>query len=455
MIRKSKYFILLILAVFIINTGFGCRWSITPKEKIRPITLEYWGVWDTQSQLAPLIKSYQDSHPTIKINYRNFRYDEYEKKLIEAWADDRGPDIFSIPVAWLKNYKHRGRIVPMPSKVSVPIQEISGRDAFIVMKDFPGLSTYDIKDKFVPVVYDDIVLDGNVYGLPYYIDTLVTFYNNNLLINENIAEPITTWHDLIEQAPKLTKATLANDLYQSAVAMGTADNISRYFDIISAILIQYDVPVKGTNFDPLDSKESTAKMREVLGFYTDFAKPGRASFSWTSDLSNAFEMFANGKLAYFFGYSYHADELKNRGTQFDLRTTNFPQTKGAQGTKYFTNYWVNVVAKKSTKQDAAWNFIQTTASQQSVEEYLKANTKPTALRSLVNSQRQDNDLRIFVDQVLTADNWYDGYDIDLAEQYTAEIIEALVDGTMVLDTDDRTLKLLLNKIRQTYIKPEW
>ena len=74
---------------------------------------------------------------------------------------------------------------------------------------------------------------------------------------------------------------------------------------------------------------------------------------------------------------------------------------------------------------------------------------------MVDSQRQDNDLRIFVDQVLTADNWYEGYDIDLAEQYTAEIIEALVDGTMILDVDDRTLKLLVNKIRQTYLQPEW
>ncbi len=414
--------------------------------------MEYWGVWDSQYQLSSLIEEYEATHPTIKINYRNFRYDEYEQKLIEAWADDRGPDLFAIPVSWLKAYQHR--IVPMPSKVSVPIQEVVGRDTVIIMKDFAGLSTYDIKDKFVPVVYDDIVLEDKIYGLPYYIDTLVTFYNNSLLVNENIAEPIATWHDLIEQVPKLTKATIDNDIYQSAVSMGTADNIPRFFDIISAIMLQYDIPVKGEYFNPLETRESTTKVREVLGFYTDFAKAGRASFSWTSDLNNAFEMFANGKLAYFFGYSYHADELRARGVQFDWRITNFPQTRGAQGTKYFTNYWVNVVAKKSANQNAAWNFVQTTASQQSVEKYLLANTKPTALRALVDSQRQDNNLRVFVDQVLTADNWYDGYDIDLAEQYTAEIIEGLVDGSYILDVDNRTLDLLIHKIRQTYIKPE-
>jgi multiple sugar transport system substrate-binding protein len=451
--RYFKKISLLLLAVFIMTTGFGCIWDIgPPKDQIKPITLEYWGVWDTKHQLSSLINDYQANHPTIQVRYRNFRYDEYETKLIEAWADDRGPDIFAIPVSWLKTYQHR--IVPMPSKVTIPVQEVSGRDTIIVMKDLPGLSTYDIKDKFVPVVYDDIVLDDKVYGLPYYIDTLVTFYNNNLLVNENIAEPIATWHDLIEQAPKLTKATIDNDIYQSAVSMGTADNIPRFFDIISAIMLQYEVPVKGKFFDPLESKDSTTRAREVLSFYTDFAKPGRASFSWTSDLDNAFEMFANGRVAYFFGYSYHADELKNRGIQFDWRIANFPQTRGGQGTKYFTNYWVNVVAKKSDNQNAAWNFVQTTASQQSVEKYLLTNTKPTALRALVDSQRQDNDLRVFVDQVLTADNWYEGYDIDLAEQYTAEIIEALVDGSMILDIDNRTLGLLMSKIRQTYIKPE-
>jgi len=44
---KKKIFTLLILAVFIISSGFGCKWNPFSKEKelYNNITLEYWGVW--------------------------------------------------------------------------------------------------------------------------------------------------------------------------------------------------------------------------------------------------------------------------------------------------------------------------------------------------------------------------------------------------------------------------
>ncbi|PLX24723.1 hypothetical protein C0580_04390 [Candidatus Parcubacteria bacterium] len=451
--RNFKRLTLLVLAIFVVSSGFSCKGiSCTNREELKPVTLEVWGVWDSSSQFFPLIKSYTATHPTIRVTYKQFRYDEYERKLLEAWADDRGPDVFALPATWLKKYQKR--LEPVPAAMKIPIQEVQGsikQEVVTVLKDVAGLRPRDINRLFVPVVYDDVILDNQVYGLPYYLDTLVTFYNSDLLTQNGISQPITDFHDLIEQTPKITRATEDSRIYQAAVAMGGTDNIPRFFDILGSILQQYEVEVKGPSFDPLASGDSKNKTKEVFGFYTDFARPGRVSYSWNQDLDNAFELFAQGKLAYFFGYSYHYDELRDRGLQFNWDLTNFPQIRGANSTKYYADYWVYGVAKKSLNKDAAWNFVQTTATDINIaREYLSQNKKPTALRALIDEQLLDENIEIFASQVLTADNWYSGYDIDAAERYTAEIIDGLVYGDMTLDS---AINLFVDRINQTYRQP--
>ncbi|MBT6691717.1 carbohydrate ABC transporter substrate-binding protein [Candidatus Parcubacteria bacterium] len=452
--RHLKLFTLLILAVFVVSAGFGCQ-GMTCKKGVeyRPVYLEYWGVWDTAAQVAPLINTYQAKHPTIKITYRNFRYEEYEQKLLEAWADDRGPDLFAIPVTWLKEYQHR--LVPIPPSINVPIWEMKGSikpERTLTLKSFKSLSPQDVKTRYVPVVYDDVVLDDKIYGLPFSLETLVTFYNSSLLDKSSIPEPMRDFHDLIEQVPKITRVTEDNRVLYSAVSLGGTDNIPRFFDILSSLLLQSDVNMKGEWFSPIKDGGSRDRLTQVLNFYTDFARPGRLSYSWSDDLPNAFEMFANGRLAYFFGYSYHADELRDRGVVFDWGITNFPQTRGAEGTKYYTDYWITVVAKKSINAPSAWDFIQNASGKEIVRVYLNANKKPTALRSLIAEQMEDTDLKVFASQVLTADNWYEGYNIDLAEQYTAEIIDGLVSGEYTFDLAGTPLKLFVERINKTYTK---
>ncbi|MDD5749407.1 MAG: extracellular solute-binding protein [Patescibacteria group bacterium] len=453
---RAKIFTLLLLAVFIITSGFGCKFNPFSREPElhQNITLEYWGVWDTPAQLKALIDDYNVSHPTITVRYRNFRYEEYERELLEAWADDRGPDVFAIPATWIKKYEPR--LEPMPTSYRIPVYELQGTvrpEQVTVLREFRGLSANDIRTRYVPAVYDNVVLNNQIYGLPYSLDTLVTFYNRDMLDRAGIPEPVFDFFDLVEQAPRLTLATEGNRIIQSAVALGGTDNIPRFFDIFSSIMLQNGVQVKGNSFQPLTDRDSADRLAQVFTFYTDFARPGRASYSWNKELDNAFELFASGRLAYFFGYSYHADELRRRGTAFNWGINNFPQTRGAQGTKYYTNYWVNVVAKKSNNREAAWNFIQSTSASDKVNLYLEPNKKPTALRSLVNQQLADPDTAVFASQVLTADSWYNGYNIEVAELYLKETIEGLLSGEMILDRDGSVLNLFVNRINQTYRQP--
>lgn len=453
--KPNKIFTLVLLSTLVFSAGFGCKQNVLNKEQFKPITLEYWGVWDTPEQMSKVIAAYQATHPTIRVNYRNFRYDEYEAKLLAAAWDDRVPDIFMIPSTDLKKYQ--AKLSSLPKVVKIPITQVQGtikKESITTLQTVNSLSLQDVKEKFVQVVNDDVVIDNKIYGLPYSVDTLVTFYNSDLLTKAGIPEPMKNLDELVEQIEKagLAKVGTNNQIYQAGVALGGADNIPRFFDILSALWMENDVKLQGNSFNPLQDKTSAQRFADVLTFYTYFADPTKAVYTWSVDLPNAFELFAQGKLAYFFGYSYHADELRKRGVQFNWDLENFPQTKGAEGTKYYANYWLNVVAKNSPNQDAAWNFVQSVTTDPAlVNQYLEPNNKPTALRALVKKQQDNDQVRVFASQVLTADNWYAGYNASLAETYLAEFIKSYFKKEIKIDTPG--LEFLVKRLNQTYNKP--
>lgn len=453
--KPNKIFILVLLSILVFSAGFGCKQNVLNKDQFKPITLEYWGVWDTPEQMSKVISAYQATHPTIKVNYRNFRYDEYESKLLAAAWDNRVPDIFMIPSVDLKKYQ--AKLSSMPKVVKIPITQVQGtikKESITTLQTVNSLSLQDIKEKFVQVVNDDVVIENKIYGLPYSVDTLVTFYNSDLLTQAGIPEPAKDLDELVEQIEKsgLSKIGTNNQVYQAGVALGGTDNIPRFFDILSALWMENDVKLQGDEFDPLKDATSAKRFADILTFYTYFADPTKAVYSWTEDLPNAFELFAQGKLAYFFGYSYHADELRKRGVQFNWDLENFPQTRGAEGDRYYANYWLNVVAKNSPNQDAAWNFVQSVTTDPSlVNQYLEPNNKPTALRSLIKKQLENDQTRVFASQVLQADNWYAGYNAAQAEVYLADFIKSYFKKEIQID--NKGLDFLVKRLNQTYNKP--
>ena len=99
------------LLALLVLSGAICK-SVSPeiKEATKPVQLVFWRVYDDSDAFSALIAEYNKMHPNINITYRKLRFSEFEKKLLDALAEDRGPDIFSILnicVICGYNYPHR------------------------------------------------------------------------------------------------------------------------------------------------------------------------------------------------------------------------------------------------------------------------------------------------------------------------------------------------------------
>jgi multiple sugar transport system substrate-binding protein len=457
----------LFIFIFLITSGFGCKMvDKEVQEAMKPITLEYWRVWDGPDAFEEIITAYNQLHPFIKINYKKLRYSEYERELLEAMAEDRGPDILSIHNTWVKKYQNM--LAPMPDTITMAYPVVKGtikKEVIPELRTKKSLSLGELQNNFVDVVYGDVVypeivekevIGERIYALPLSVDTLAMYYNKDLLNNSGIPETPGYWNTAFQQTvKKLTKQDTKGNIIQSGVALGGSTNIERYSDILSVLMMQNgtvmleDGRVLFHSIPSYLKNDNIFPGLEALRFYTDFANPAKEVYSWNSEMENSLNLFIQGKLALFFGYAYHLPEIKTGAPKLNFGVAKLPQIEGSSRQINFANYWVEGVSKKSEHITEAWDFVQFMTSPEQVKKYLDKVKKPTALRALVNDQAADDDIKVFVEQVLTAKSWYKGDDANAAEIIIGEMIDSMVRGD---DKPDNIIKLGAGRVQQTLEK---
>ncbi|MCX6795515.1 MAG: extracellular solute-binding protein [Candidatus Falkowbacteria bacterium] len=427
---SKKLVALGLLFTFIITSGFGCKTvSTQTKKAMEPITLEYWRVFDDSDSFQEIIDSYKVLHPNITINYHKYRIEEYETELINALAEDRGPDMFTIHNTWTKKYENK--IIPLPAQISMAYQvEKTGIQKEVVpeMRTTNSLTPSDVRSLFVDVVASDAISNNQIFGLPLSVDTLSLFYNKDLFNSAGIANPPEFWDQVFQQdVKKLTKQDTKRQIIQSGVSLGVSKNINRFSDILMVLMMQNGSKIIDGGkviFNEVPENLSGSGYNPGLGalvFFTDFSNPIKEVYSWNDALPNSLEMFMSGNLAMTFGYSYDLPTIRARAPKMNFAVVKVPQIAGNPEIN-FANYWLETVSKKSKHPNEAWDFVQYATKKEQAKLYLAKTKKPTALRSLIDEQKSDAELAPFVSQVLTAKSWYHGANPLAAETAIGDMI---------------------------------
>lgn len=452
---KKKVLIIILLFFLLLTSGFGCKLvSKDVQQAMQPITLNYWRVYDGPDAFDEIIANYKKLHPFVNINYRKLRYSEYENELLNALAEDRGPDIFSIHNTWMRKYQNK--IEPMPDAITMAYPVVKGtlkKEVIPELRTTKSITLKEIKNNFVDAVYDDAVFEERVFGLPLSVDTLAMFYNKDLLNNAGIPETPEYWNkDFQQYVKKLTKQDAQGQIIQSGVALGGGANIERASDILSILMMQNGAEMIDSGgrvmFGEIPSafkEQNYNPGLEALRFYTDFANPAKEVYCWNKNMENSLNMFTEGKLGLMLGYSYHLPTIRAQGPKLNFGIAKLPQIEGNPSVN-FANYWIESISNKSKYKNEAWDFIQFATKAEQAKSYLDKTKKPTALRSLVSGQLDDIDVGVFADQVLTAKSWYKGQDSSAAEKAMNELIDNTVAAQMSIEN---TVELAVSKIQQT------
>lgn len=457
---RRHLFSFVALGLMLMLAGFGCK-GLSQEEQaaIRPITLDFWTVFDDTSLLNEWAAEYKQLRPYVSINVRRLRVDTFDNTFITALADDVGPDIVSMHVTNLA--KHRHRLDPMPSSVKVASVSTQGtyvEETIVNVETIAMPTRTDIDKNYIGTVSDNVVSNGNVYGLPLAVDTLALYYNRDLLDKSGIAEPPTTWEEFLNAIKATTKFNSQGGIAQAGVALGTYANNPHALDILSLLMLQNGVTISSGNnvtFASGVSEDNAATHPSVqaLNFYTDFADPTKEVYTWNDSMENAFDAFVRGKSVFYIGYAYEADTIASRAPQMTVDVIAIPQLNPGDPANV-ANFWIQSVVKNSPHQDEAWDFIRYITTPSKVLQYSQRTGQPSPYRTHIKDQSEDIILGPFASQLLYAENWYRGKNIAAASVAIENLIEAYREPyPSTVSPGERDAALLKNAakvIQQTY-----
>ncbi len=413
----NKQKLLIIGAIIIILVIAVLAFGIKKDGDSRPITLEFWSVYDKIDVYDELIEKYQKENEYVTIKYYKKSFDDYENELINALAAGKGPDIFSIHNTWLPKYKDK--ITPMPQT-----------EEFLSLKNFQNI--------FVDVVYQDFVNDDKIYAIPFYVDTLALYYNKDFFNSAGIPFPPTTWSEFLNDVEKLTKKDKWGNIERSGATIGTAENINRSTDILTLLMLQSGAKMINETRTEAIFNRATYLEEELfnpgenaLRFYTDFSNPIKQVYCWNRQMPYSLDAFYQGKAAMMINYSYHIDTIKAGSPYLNFDVASVPQIENREFDVNYANYWAQVVSRNSQNSKEAWKFLLFLAGKENLKNYLEKTKRPISRRDLLDWQKSNSDLTVFANQSLSARSWYQ-IDNQAIEKIFANMVESVVLGEEII-----------------------
>lgn len=312
---------------------FGRFFGKENKVEKKNVTINVWGLWETEATMQPIFEKYMKENPNVKVNYEErsiLPLVDYKERVFTRAFEGVKPDVVLVHVSWLPRLISQGGVWEAPKN--------------LFSADF-------VKSNFFPVVSEYGTSKGELYSLPSTYDGLVLIYNKKHFEEAGLSEPPLEWEQFRRYAVKLTVKDYSKDgrgtSLRAGAAIGTADNIDHFSDILGLMFLQAGVKIP----DKLDDKYAA----DALTFYTNFAKEDMV---WDNSFPESVRAFAEGKVSMIFAPTWRLYELLNNMSDYSvIGVAPLPQVD-LNAPVTWASYWTWVVLKSSPNPAESWDVVR-------------------------------------------------------------------------------------------------
>lgn len=351
-------------------------------------------IWGTapQNLMMTFLDGVDIGDGEYTMTYTEHSADSLKQDLILALANNTPPDLLLFPSEYLSELKDRLYTIPYAAYPERTFRDtnIDGAQLFLSQK--------------------------GVRALPLVVDPLVVYYNRDLLAKANFIIPPKTWNDLKISVPLLTAKDARNKISQSAIALGTATNISPVKDILSAMFLQtgnsivlYDAARDTTSvvLGAIPSGATQAPTAQVLEFYTSFSDPTNANYSWNTALPESRAQFLAGKSVFYIGRASELFTIQAQNPNLNFDVMELFQTGADTRTVTFGSFLGVAMLNNAPNPVAAYAAATALASPASVDGLSKTLSLPPVQRSLLLARQDNPYVSVFFKAALSAFGWLD------------------------------------------------
>lgn len=286
-----------------------------------------------------------------------------------------------------------------------------------------AVNTGPLKGLFDPEVFETITLDGKIVMVPYSSDvTNVLWYNTEIFDDAGLTPPA-TWDDLLDTCDALNAKGII------PIASGNKDlwAAGNWLAHLSSRVVGEDLYNKTLAGD---AKFSSPEWEEAFGYVKDLADHKCVNDSVNAiDDNEGAQLFFQEKAAMHAIGSWLVSWAIDEAPDLDFDYVNLPAMPGAGDQEsvigVLTGFIINA---KSTKQDAAAEFMGMLNSDENVKALIGAELTPMTISAATGQDIDSRSagLRELLENapaiVLPPDN---GYDLEMADALYSALAEVL------------------------------
>jgi len=246
------------------------------------VKLTFWTIGREGEVVQQLLPEFEHAHPGVHVEVQQIPLTAAHEKLLTAFAGDALPDVAQIGNTWIPEFAALGALLPLDQQVAAS-QVLAPGDYF-------------------PGIWDTNVIDGKLYGVPWYVDTRLLFYRTDLLAAAGFDHPPRDW-DEWRRAMAAIKRNAGPDKYAVFLPLNE-------FEPLLALGLQQSDPLlrDGGRFGNFES----AGFRRALAFYVEMFRSGWAPPMSNTEISNVWDEFARGYFTFYITGPWQIGEFKRR-----------------------------------------------------------------------------------------------------------------------------------------------
>jgi multiple sugar transport system substrate-binding protein len=293
--------------------------------------LTFWTIGREGEAITRLLPDFERAHPDIQVDVQQLPLTEAHQKLLTAFAGQSTPDVTQLGNTWLAEMVALDALEPLQARV----------DASPVVK----------QDDYFASTWATNVIDGTLYGVPWYVDTRLLFYRRDLLQRAGFDHPPRDWSEW--------RRMLAALSHPQRHVYGILLPTNEYEQLMSLALQQPEPLLRDGgrrgNFE-------SAGFRRALTFYVDTFRLQQAPAITNVEAGNPWAEFGKGTYAFYFSGPWNIGEFRQRlpaAQQHDWNTAPMPGADGPQDAGIGAAGGSSlVIFRRSRHKDAAWTLIE-------------------------------------------------------------------------------------------------
>ena len=317
--------------------------------------LEFWTM-QLQPQFTDYfhraIANFETQNPDIKVRWVDIPWAAMESKILTAVSAKTAPDVVNLNPDFASQLAARNAWLNLDGKVSNQERQL-----------------------YLPKIWQASTLNGQSFGIPWYLATDITIYNQDLFKQAGITKPPATYAELADAAKQIKEKTGKYAFFVTFVPGDSAEVLES--------LVQMGVTlVNAEGKAAFNTAEGKAAFEYWVNLYKQKLLPQEAL---TQGHRRAIELYQAGEIALLRSGSQFLSTIAKNAPQIAQVSAIAPQITGKTGKKSVAV--MNLVIPRDTNlPDAALKFALFVTNDENQLAFAKAaNVLPSTVKALQDS----------------------------------------------------------------------